>query len=116
MYRNKLTNILRCAEKQYYSNRLLEHRSDIKKTWNILNQCIKRGAMSAKYPDYFKAEDKLITSPRDIANGFNHFFANVGPNLAKRIPQSDARATILYMLMLSHLCSCNLHVQMKLAM
>ena len=92
-YRNKLTSILREAEKNYYSNLLNEHKSNIKETWKILNNCIQRGKKSKGYPEVFKDGETLISDCKQITNGFNNFFANIGPNLAKIIPESRVRAS-----------------------
>ena len=92
-YRNKLTAILRQAEKDYYSTLLNQHRSDIKKTWNIINNCIQHGKKSKSYPETFKVGEKLTNDPKQIANGFNNFFASIGPNLAKNIPESGAKVS-----------------------
>ena len=35
----------------------------------------------------FNGDDSKITGDKAIANGFNNFFVNIGPSLAKRIPK-----------------------------
>ena len=48
--------------------------------------------LTPTYPKYFIKNNKRISNKKDIANGFNNFFTNVGPNLAKNIslPENDA--------------------------
>lgn len=41
-YKNKLTNILRLAETQYYSEKLNSVKDDIKNTWRVLNNVINK--------------------------------------------------------------------------
>ena len=41
-YKNKLTSVLRAAEKQYYNNKLAECKKDIKSTWSVLNNLVGR--------------------------------------------------------------------------
>ena len=41
------------------------------------------------YPETFTHKNKLFTSDLDIANGFNDFFVNVGPDLASKIEAPD---------------------------
>ena len=36
-YKNKLTSILRCAENDYYQQKIFAFRNNIKSTWKILN-------------------------------------------------------------------------------
>ena len=40
--KDKLTYILRCEQKRYYSNLLEEHKCNMKKAWQVLNQCINK--------------------------------------------------------------------------
>ena len=82
---NKLTTILRNSEKIYYSTLLDKEKNNIKGTWKILNTIIRKGQQSSPLPDKFMSNGKTVTHKKYIANGFNDFFVNVGPNLAKDI-------------------------------
>ena len=42
-------------------------------------------------------EGKIFKGHRSIADGFNDFFVNVGPNLAKQIPLHDNKDIVDYM-------------------
>ena len=39
-------------------------------------------------PAFFKENDEILSNPLDIANGFNDFFAGIGPKLAEAIKPS----------------------------
>ena len=41
-YRNTLTSLIRAAEKSYYSNKLLEVKDNMSKTWKVLNRMTNR--------------------------------------------------------------------------
>ena len=84
-YKNKLTKILRAAERAYYNEQLNKQKNNMKTTWKILNEVIKGTAVSSKIPDVFLEHDKEIHNRKEIANAFNNFFVGVGPNLAKGI-------------------------------
>ena len=84
-YKNKLTSILRLAEKAYYSKMLLEKRGNIKETWAILNTVLCKQRQSVNYPTHLMQNDVHISSKQNMANEFNTFFTNVGPNLANDI-------------------------------
>ena len=84
-YKNKLTKIIKTAEKLYYSRILEEQKNNIKGTWRILNQAIKGVSTPKNIPDVFVDNNTEIKDKKEIANGFNNFFVNVGPNLAKEI-------------------------------
>ena len=85
MYKNKLTAVLRRCEKDYYSKLLEEHKNDVKGTWQVLNSIIKKSHKMSNYPETFIHNNTPISDKKGIANGFNHFFTNIGPNLAKKI-------------------------------
>ena len=88
-YKNKLTRILRNSEKDYYDKLLVEQKNNIKGTWSILNSIIGKKKTSNAYPEIFKHKDKIYKSEKEISNGFNDFFVNVGPDLAKNIVAPD---------------------------
>ena len=93
-YKNKLTSILRLTEKTYYSTLLEQQRTNVKGTWKILNKVINKKYNKPTYPEYFLKNNTRISKKEDIANGFNHFFTNVGANLAKNIPLPDKDVSI----------------------
>ena len=73
-YKNKLTYILRCEQKRYYSRLLESHKNNMKKTWQVLNQCMNKGRKRPSFPKSFKVNNVETSSLEEIANGFNNFF------------------------------------------
>ena len=87
-YRNRLNHVLRAAERKYYQNLINEHKSNVKKCWQIMKMIINK----RKYKPVckkFKHNDQVIENGHDIANQFNRFFVNVGSTLANKIPVSN---------------------------
>ena len=88
-YRNKLNHILKCAEKKYHSDLLDSNKHNIKKTWQIMKNIINRDK-TKKIQKKFKITDgTMISDGTLISNTFNEFFVNVGPNLAKKVPNQN---------------------------
>ena len=85
-YRNKLTTILRKSEKSYYLQKLQSVKDNLAKTWKILNSIASRSKPQGRIIDEIVCNNSIISDPDLIANKFNNFFANVGPELAKKIP------------------------------
>ena len=79
-----MITILHKAQKEYYSNLLEENKSNAKVMWNTLSILIKSQS-SNNFPHEFMGDSQLLKNKNHIANGFNAFFANVGPYLAKKI-------------------------------
>jgi hypothetical protein len=87
-YRNLSNRLKRAAKRQYYLGQLHENRHNIKRTWQVLNHTLGRNNDKSNAAQYFKSEDKYLTNPLEIANGFCDFFTQVGPNLTKSMSRS----------------------------
>ena len=83
IYKNKLISILRAAEKTFYADKLMQIKDSTSKTWKLLNEITYRGSTRANIRqidiDGVATDDSLT-----IANKFNRFFTNIGPELAKK--------------------------------
>ena len=84
IYRNKLNHLRRIAKKNYYSKRLYQASNDIKSTWNTINELLRREKSKTRLTVSFSNNNnKEVCDPNLIANDFNDYFVNIGPNLAK---------------------------------
>ena len=81
IYKNKLTNILRYCEREYYNKSLELHKKDIKRTWKILNEVINKRCKSNSFSTNFIEDGKEITNKQEIADGFDNFLWTLGQNL-----------------------------------
>ena len=86
-YKNKLTNILRICEETYYSNKLDKVKADNKETWCVLNEILnrKKHSICNQPKDYYDGKH-IYKIPKDIANGFSRYLADIGPSLSSKIP------------------------------
>ena len=82
--------IRRAAKKLYYDNQFTKFTKDSKKTWSMLREIIGNKKSKEQIPTYFQHNGKIISDYLEIANGFNNFFANIGPKLASEISTSSA--------------------------
>ena len=88
-YRNKLSRTLKKAEKKHYADILTLSKNNIRKTWQILKNIINKHKKS-KCQDKFKLSDGSMTSDKQtISTKFNDFFVNIGPTLARAIPDQN---------------------------
>ena len=94
-----LKKLIRKTKRDYYTDQFAKYANDCKNTWKILNQVAGRRAINRGTPTKFKQimhgpkeESKQnapleleFTSNCEIAEEFNSYFANVGPNLFQKI-------------------------------
>ena len=83
-YRNRLTHLLRIAEKRYYSHIFEQNKQNLSQVWKVINGIINKRKVAVK-TSRFKHNNKILTEAKDIANQFNLYFTTVGSNLAKKI-------------------------------
>ena len=87
-YRNKLSHILKKAEKLHYTDLLTANKSNLKKTWQIMKNVVNKNKVK-NVNSKFRLNDGSLTENKSmISDKFNEFFVNVGPNLAKKIPET----------------------------
>ena len=85
-YRNKLNNLIRTAKKLHLANTFELCKNDMKDTWRNINQLIKRCPNKVNIPDVLKNDNESYHGSKNIAEGFNNFFTNIGKTLASKIP------------------------------
>ena len=90
IYRNKLNHLIRIAKKNYYSKRLDQAGNDIKSTWNTINELLGRVKSKSHLPvSFLNNNNEEVCDSKLIANDFNDYFVNIGPNLAKKFNQGS---------------------------
>ena len=90
IYKNycKVFNKLkRAAKKKYYTETFAQNVNNIKRTWQLLREALNKKPMHSKYEDAFLIGNTEVTNKKEIANGFNSFFANIGTTISDAVPQ-----------------------------
>ena len=84
-FRNVLHNKLHIAEKAHYDKLINDNKHNLKKSWKILKDIINKKKSSSCFSK-FVVNKSITTDKQKIAEGFNNFYINVGPDLASNIP------------------------------
>lgn len=84
-YKNKLTTIIRKAEKMHYANKFEQAKGNLSQTWQIIKGLINSEQVSKQIGE-IRIDDVTVTDKNKIANKFNDYFVNIGPQLANKIP------------------------------
>jgi len=84
-YRNKLNSLIRKSKREYYERKFESVKYNMRKTWKTINSVIGRNKKNNIQAQFTSAHGHNISNPQEIADEFNNFFVNVGPNLASTI-------------------------------
>ena len=90
-YKNKLSKILKQAEKLHCQELFSKYRTNLKKTLQIIKVLINKQRFNSLQKE-FKFGDEIITISQQTCEKFNDFCINIGPNLSKDIPCQNKRA------------------------
>ena len=76
----------------YYSKELENVEGNLNASWNVINKLINKDKPHNNIEN-LKIDNKEITQPAEIAQAFNHFFTNIGPDLASKISSDNKHFT-----------------------
>jgi hypothetical protein len=93
-YRNKLTHLIKIANKNYYTNKFNLYKTNIKNTWKTINSVLGKSSRPPN-PSYFHDGSTKLSDPGCISNRFNKFFAEIGPKLASQIQSNSSFSDFL---------------------
>jgi hypothetical protein len=90
-YKNKLNHIIKLSKKTYYEEQLIKHKQNPKMMWKTLNELLNKPTKNTKLSKTFLESNSsnTIIEAEEIANKFNDYFTNIGPNMAKKIKCND---------------------------
>ena len=86
--KNKVNIELRNAKKDYSCSKIADQKFNPKKAWKSINSLLGRQNKPTVINELRVGENNFI-SHEDIAEGFNEYFSNIGPNLASNIDSSN---------------------------
>ena len=86
--RNNVSNAIKNAKKSYYLKSFTACDGNSGKTWEIINEVTGRKSEKAIINE-LEFENKKLTDPSEIAEGFNKFFAEIGPKLSENTEDTD---------------------------
>lgn len=91
-YSKLLKSLMLTAKKTYFHSQIDNNKHDIKKTWNILKECI---GSKSRHPEINSliAGDSVTHNKAEIAESLNEYFVDVGPSLDSNIPASAVNPT-----------------------
>ena len=84
-YRNLFNKIVRLRKKLYYQNELERNKTNLKKSWSILNEILNRKNRNSSNPLFLRVGVDILNNPKDVANRLNNFFTSIASEIASKI-------------------------------
>ena len=88
VFRNRVNRELIKSKKSYYTKYFEDNNNNSKKIWEGIKSIINTKNPKGTSIDQLKVENKIIDNPIEIAETVNNFFANIGSNTEKDIPNN----------------------------
>ena len=84
--RNEVNNSIKKVKKSYYYKTFETYNGNSRKTWETINEVTRRKSGKATINE-LKLNGARITNSTEIAEGFNKFFAEIGPELSRDLEE-----------------------------
>ena len=81
-YKNKLNSIIKAADKNYYQVKLEINRCNMKKTWPITKEVIRKNKETQIQTEFKLPTGEVTSDKSTIFKQFSLFFVNISPTLS----------------------------------
>ena len=89
LYRKCYDKVIRAAKKLYFKQSLEQNKNNLRKTWNILREAIRKKNDKTSLINEISSDGLLISNSKDMSNKFNEYFTNVADNITNNLNPSD---------------------------
>ena len=80
-------------KKDFLSGLLIKHKSDMRKTWKVMNDLLGR-SKGSKRINSVRVDGKIETNDTKIANGFNDLFSSIPKTYHKKLPKLSEKSRL----------------------
>ena len=88
-FRNRVVKDLKDGKISYFNQYFSLNKHNMQKLWYGIRSILKVGKCKSSYITSILNNSKSVDNPKDIANIFNNFFANVGKTTEKGLPRGS---------------------------
>ena len=88
LYRNKLSQVMRKAERDHFASLLRQYRGDLSKSWFVIKEVVNKKKKLCNNTKFI-INGKETVSKEQIAEAFKNFYIITDPSLPSNIQQSD---------------------------
>ena len=90
--RNFVNSEIKNAKKLYYNNDFANLSKNPRKTWQTINDVLSRKGNKSVITE-IESDGLSVNEPKEIAEKFNHYFVEIGPELARDIREPNVSFT-----------------------
>ena len=88
-FRNRVVKDLKDSKTSYFNQYFSLNKHNMQKLWSGIRSILNVGKYKNSYVTSILNNNKSVDNPKDIANIFNNFFANIGKTTEKGIPRGS---------------------------
>ena len=88
-FRNRVVKDLKDSKTSYFNQYCSLNKHNKQKVWSGIRSILNVGKWKNSYTTFILNNNKSVDNPKDSANIFNNFFANVGKIREKEIPRGS---------------------------
>ena len=92
-YRNVYNKLIRAAKQLYYKSALEMHKHDLKKSWQILREALRKKNDKTSLIEEIKSNNGYINDDIGMSEAFNQHFTSIATNITSNINPSDMHCT-----------------------
>ena len=86
--RNEINKKIMYAKRDYYTDCVDRNRNNTKQMWKHINQLVNKNSRSTNI-SVLQIDEQVITENETIADLFNEYFTDIGPNLSNLITETN---------------------------
>ena len=90
LFRNRVNRERKKSKVTYYAKYFKEHSNNSKKVWEGIKSIINTKNPSSTVTSQLNINGRIIDKPKEIAESFNNFFTDIGPNTEITIPHNPS--------------------------
>ena len=89
-FRNRVTDSIRFAKREYYNHKFDLYRKDVKGTWAIINDILKPGRKKkCNSIRRIIFDNRILETDEEISKAFNNYFSNIGRKIGDSVDKVD---------------------------
>ena len=92
-FRKCYNKVIRAAKKGYYKKTFDQHKNNLRKTWEVLKDAIRKKNDKSSIIEEIKSDNLFYRNDNDMSNTFNEYFTTIADKITDDLNTSDRDCT-----------------------